>query len=122
MSTCNVCIGGYDGSVDFFFERQVTCRKPAKCAECGQPIISGMKYFRVGGKCEGEMWTMKVCVMCQEIGKVFSCGEGREYGNMWELMTDYAFPKLTTASPCFRELSPAAKEFVLKRWREWKGL
>jgi len=35
-------------------------------------------------------------------------------------MREQAFERLTTASPCFIELSAAAKEFVLQMWREWK--
>lgn len=41
---------------------------------------------------------------------------------LWEDMRELAFPSLTTASNCFTELSPAAKAFVLDRWRKWKGL
>lgn len=119
---CDVCIDGYDGQVEFFFSSTVKCRKPTKCQECGAAIERGHRYQRVGGKCEGEMWTSKVCLFCEEVGKVFSCGEGRSYGNLWEEMHDYAFPNLTTASPCFRLFSASAKAELLKRWQGWKGL
>ena len=122
MSDCDVCIGGYDGDVQFFFANPVTCRKPAKCGECGRTIEKGEIYHRVGGKCEGDMWSMKVCLLCDEIGNVFACGHGRSYGNLWEMMQDNAFPLLTTASPCFTNCSAAAKAEVIRRWREWKGL
>lgn len=42
MSGCDVCIGGYDGSVEFFFSDTVTCRKPTKCSECGQAEAESM--------------------------------------------------------------------------------
>ena len=49
-------------------------------------------------------------------------GESWTYRTLWEDMRELAFPSLTTASNCFTELSPAAKAFVLDRWRKWKGL
>ena len=79
-----------------------------------------MIYARVGGKCEGEMWSAKVCLLCKEIGDKFSCGNGVSYGNLWEEMAEYVFPDLTMANKCFVELSPVAKQFVLEQWNDWK--
>ena len=121
MSDCDVCIyEECDVSIDFFFGEQRTCRKPTKCHECGRPIEKGQQYHRVGGKCEGEMWSMKLCTDCEEIGKVFHCDGVRMYGNLWESMQSDVFPVLTMGSKCFVKLSPSAKQFVLDKWKSWK--
>jgi hypothetical protein len=121
MSDCDVCLcGNSDVSIDFFFASVRKCRKPAKCAECGSPIVPGEFYQRAGGKCEGEMWTMKLCLLCEEVGHVFSCDGPRMYGNLWEDMRECVFPELKLSSKCFAKLSPAAKQFVLDKWKKWK--
>jgi hypothetical protein len=125
MSDCDVCIsGGYDCEPCEFFEIIIrTARKFHRCSECDTGINKGEKYQRCYGKSDGEFWTFNTCMICAEIRKVFTCDEGEELGGiLWERMADYAFPKLTTASPCFRECSAAAKAEVLRRWRIWKGL
>ena len=121
---CDVCIGGYmDEPAEFFSEYEPKARKSHECSECGKVIAPGQKYQRACGKNDGEFWTFNTCLTCAEIRKVFTCGEGETFGGiLWEMMTDYAFPTLTTASPCFLELSAASKAIVLERWREWKGL
>lgn len=119
MSDCDVCIYVDCESADFFFGSLRKCRKPCKCHECGRPIERGTSYHRVGGKHDGEMWTMKICTDCKEIGDVFYC-DGRLYGMLWEDMIESVFPVLTTASKCFKKLSPSAKAFMLERWQKWK--
>ncbi len=58
-----------------------------------------------------------------ERGQLLACGDYVPANRtLWEDMRELAFPSLTTASNCFTELSPAAKAFVLDRWRKWKGL
>ena len=66
MSDCDVCIYSDYEPVEFFFGSERKCRKPTKCQECGRPIERGTIYHRVGGKYEGEMWSMKVCTDCKE--------------------------------------------------------
>jgi hypothetical protein len=125
MSTCDVCIGGgydYDGSYDFFSTERVRARKPHRCEECHQIIPVGSVYERHSGKFDGDFYSGKACLLCAEIRDVFSCGDSYEYGTLWELMREIAFPQLTTASECFTELSAAAKARVLEEWRKWKGL
>lgn len=121
MSDCDVCLCGESNcSVEFFHQEERTCRKPTKCFECGRPIEKGQRYKVVGGKCEGEMWRQKTCLLCHEILLVFSCDGPVMYGNLWEEMRDCVFPDLTLSSSCFHKLTPAAKQFVLTKWREWK--
>ena len=124
MSGCDVCIGGFEGEyAEFFHQSEPRARKPHECSECGGVIPKGAKYQRCVGKNDGDFWDYDTCLLCAEIRKVFSCGEVETLGGMlWDSMRDYAFPNLTTASPCFRELSAEAKSFVLKKWQVWKGL
>ena len=124
MAGCDVCIGGYDGDCAEFFHAEVrTARKMHRCSECDKAINKGEKYQRCIGKNDGEFWDFITCLLCAEIRKVFTCGEGEELGGMlWERMHDYAFPGLKMSSPCFQELSIAAKTEVLRRWQLWEGL
>jgi len=68
---------------------------------------------------EGKFGTYRTCGLCAEIRSLFFLQRldlRRDVGRNEE----QAFERLTTASPCFIELSAAAKEFVLQMWREWK--
>ncbi len=124
MGDCDVCIGVdlIEESVDFSTTETRTARKPHRCYECKRGIQPGEKYEHVIGKYDGKFSIYDTCALCVEIRDAFTCGNAWYYGQLWEEMRDYAFCHLTTASPCFRELSPEAKAFVLEQWREWKGL
>jgi len=123
MSGCDVCIGTSDvESMKMYSQNIVKARKPAKCCECRRPINKGDKYEYVKGRYDGDWYVYRTCALCVEIRTVFTCGKGFYFETLWEDMADYAFERLTTASECFTQLSPAAKAFVLERWRNWKGL
>jgi hypothetical protein len=83
-------------------------------------IERGELYEHVRAKWDGEVKSVDTCRQCAEIRNVFACGEGYVHGELWEDMTEIAFPELTTATDCFRELSSESKEFLLAKWREWK--
>lgn len=122
--SCDVCIGTgetYD-QAEFFREHTPRARRQHKCYECGEPIPVGAQYVRISGKWDGRMDTIRQCLPCNEIQRVFSCGEGFYYGQLWDAMDEMGFENLTTASECFRELTTPSKEFLLRRWRIWKGL
>jgi hypothetical protein len=123
VSDCGVCIGGdVEGVCDFYAASVVKARKPHRCCECGRSITPGTNYKYVSGKYEGEFFTCKTCLPCDEILRVFSCGGSVMHECLWEDMRDYVFDQLTTANECFRKLSPPAKEFLLIKWQQWKGL
>ncbi len=124
MVDCDVCIGvdSIEERFEFSTTETRTARKPHKCYECEREIRPGEKYEHVAGRYEGEFSVYDTCALCVEIRNVFTCGNSWYFGLLWEEMREYAFPRLTTASPCFRELGPEAKAFVLERWRSWKGL
>ena len=122
---CEVCIGqDLDRAelCEVISETKPTARKPAKCCECRSVIPPGSQYEKFVGKYDGELTTYRTCLLCAEIRRVFTCGESWIWESLWDDMEELAFPELTTATECFRELSPAAKEFVLAKWRKWKGL
>jgi hypothetical protein len=122
--SCEVCIGQdcHDGVVEMLSEAHPVARKPHRCYECHRMIQPKERYQRFVGVWEGEIQRYNTCVLCEEIRQVFSCGEGWIWGQLWEDMMELAFPQLTTATECFQELSPAAKQVVLARWQRWKGL
>lgn len=122
--SCEVCIGSPcdDGIVQTLSECHPKARKSHTCHECQRIIQPGEMYQRFVGKWEGDLVRYDTCSHCEEVRTVFCCGEGWTWGQLWEDMREIAFPQLTTATECFRELSPTAKQFVLDRWQEWKGL
>jgi hypothetical protein len=49
------------------------------------------------------------------------CGNGFYYECLWEEMRDYVFPEMTTG--CLNRLKTSvAKQFLIERWKKWKGL
>ena len=118
--SCDVCLAPYDGYVTFFYEESRKARKPHKCYECVGTIAPGEKYWRVGGKSEGEMWRASVCDFCQEIQRVFSCGNPVEYGSLWENMQECVIPELTVNNECFRKLSDGSRAKLTAVWWEWR--
>lgn len=123
--SCEVCIGqdlDSDGIVEVLDDDHPVARKPHVCCECKGVIQPGQRYSRFVGKWEGEIIKYSTCSLCEEIRRVFTCGESWMWECLWEDMEAIAFPILTTATECFCELSPAAKAYVLERWQKWKGL
>ena len=123
MSDCDVCIGlsGIEVYEPCNVDRRIA-RRNWRCCECDRFISPGASYEHVRGCMDGRWYTHRTCPLCVEIRDVFRCGEGFYYEMLWDTMQEDAFEHLTTASPCFRELSPEARAFVLERWRKWKGL
>jgi hypothetical protein len=119
MGDCGVCVMFDDSvSVDFFHKEIRTARKEHKCCECDKPIAKGQQYEYASGKCEGEMWYAKTCLICAEIADAFSCG-GRLYGGEFWSEFGELFEELNTT--CFDKLTTvAAKEELRRRWNEWK--
>lgn len=120
---CDVCIGisDYD-TADVYHSGLVRARKQHKCCECRRAIAPGEQYERVAAIWDGSWSHYRTCAICREIRDVFTCGEGFTFTNLWDDMREYAFPELTTASECFRELSAVAKGRVLEEWRKFRGL
>jgi hypothetical protein len=121
MSDCNVCIlNEVDCYTDFFHAEFRTAKKPHKCSECEKEIDKGERYQYACGKTEGDFWSFRTCLICDEIRAAFSC-EGVMYGGMfWEDMhSQGVFNEMTTG--CLDKLkTPEAKKELLRRWNEWR--
>jgi hypothetical protein len=119
MSDCGVCIYNDDAvHVEFFRSAVRHAAKEHKCCECDKIIAKGERYEYASGKCEGEFWDAKTCLICAEIAEAFSC-DGRLYGgNLWDSMGElYRDMNIS----CVDKLtSAAAKEELLRRWNKWK--
>src|SRR5207248_9185568 len=77
LSSCDVCLPGYDGSVEFYYEESRVARKPHRCFECSKTIEPGSRYHRIGGKCEGRSEERRV-------GKEWRSGWTRDHGRKEE--------------------------------------
>lgn len=121
MSGCNFSVGGdadYDDSPEFQSVSTPKARKQYRCVECGAEIRKGTRYERTSGKFDGDIYTVKTCLVCAEIADAFS--EGIVAGELWAEIRE-CFPALTTG--CFSKLeTPEAKAFLRERWMKWKGL
>jgi len=125
MGDCGVCIGisygDCDGTPEVSNLRWPKARKEYRCCECERAIPKGEIYERASGKFDGEFYDQKTCEQCAEIRQSFSCEAPPPFGELWEEITDYLFPALTTT--CFDKLiTPQAKELLRVRWMKWKGL
>jgi hypothetical protein len=121
MSDCDTCITAVDADWATWEDVQVVrARKEHQCEECGTVIRPGGWYERYTGMWDGEIGRHKTCALCVEVRTVFVCGGAWLFGCLWDDMEEVVFPVLTTANKCFEKLSPAAKAFVLDRWRKWK--
>lgn len=122
MADCNVCLGGdIECYAEFYDSAIVKARKPHKCDECRSDIPKGAEYLRECGKWDGEFSSFHTCLICAELRTAFSCkdGQGICYGELWNEITAYLFPEMTTG--CLEKLkTAAAKELLIKRWNEWK--
>ena len=119
--TCNVCVY-QEGDTQPVFSNKThvsSARKEVRCTECCEVILVGAPYWKIVGKWEGKLTTIRQCECCYEIQQVFCC-DGWVYGELWEGMEEQAFPELKMAGECWDELSAASREFLLKKWREWK--
>ena len=119
---CDVCIGSgddYGDEAEFFSETKRKARKTYNCMECGRQIVPGQAYVKIVGKWDGILDTIRQCVECNKIQKVFACGGGFLYGQLWEDM-EQAFSSLRVTSPCFQKLPLPARQFLTEKWWEWK--
>ena len=119
MGDCGVCIYNDDAvHVEFFHDEIRKAAKVHVCCECNKPILKGQRYEYASGKCEGDLWSAKTCLICAEIADAFSC-DGRLYGgNLWDAMSElYGGMNIS----CFDRLTTvAAKEELRRRWNEWR--
>lgn len=124
MSDCGICLSneGADEIVELLHEEEMTAsRKTHRCLECGQEIPAGSAHQLHSGKCDGYTMNYRTCLLCAEIRRSFSCGNGWVYGALWDDL-EYAFEEGINEM-CFSKLETAdAKRYLRERWMKWKGL
>jgi len=122
MSDCGVCIGGWDGDGPTVYNsHHPRARHEHRCYECKRPILPGHVYERVSGRWDGEWNTYRFCADCEAIANGLSCDGSREFGNLWDEITEHVFPHMTTG--CLLKIEgAAARQYLLDRWNAWKGL
>src|SRR5262245_27966413 len=96
--SCDICVyQEADCMPDFSNETLVKrSRKLHKCTECRDEIAIGSAYWKIVGRWDGELQTIRQCECCHEIQRVFCC-DGWIYGELWEGMEEQSFPELKMA-------------------------
>lgn len=122
MSECSISLGSEDyyGSCDFSEIRVVKARKPHRCGECRQEIPVKSEYEYIAAKFDGDFFTVKTCLACAEIRRVFVDG-ALNYGDLWYEMREHGFPSFSEGCLVNLETSQA-KQKLVDQWRRWKGL
>ena len=59
--------------------------KEHECEFCGKVICIGEKYSCEKGKYDGEFFTRKLCMVCDNILKMYCIGNNNEEFTYWEL-------------------------------------
>jgi hypothetical protein len=81
------CSIDVDNNPEFMTSKIITARKFHKCCECHEEIKPGEKYERVSGKWEGEMSTIRTCLICAKIRADY-CPDGFEFGMLCEILRE----------------------------------
>lgn len=117
---------GFDVEMQFYNQRVSKARKSYKCDECDERIEKSQKYEKISGKCDGEFFVNKTCLLCAEIREKLT--EGSALGNLYDDIKnelDYGEIKLDNLSVEAKEkLSPEAFkkfEFMVINEIEWSG-
>jgi hypothetical protein len=120
---CACLCSGFDpGDNEFYAASERKARKSHKCCECGHVIKPGEAYERAAGKSDGGMWAYNTCNLCVEIRTHFYCNGGWLFTQLWDEMREQLFEEGTFRFECMEGLSVPAREKVLAKWRDWKGL
>lgn len=87
---CACTVVGWDdvSLVDGVFDwtKDVKARKKHKCGECGCEIQPGEIYEYHKGRCEGEFFVAKTCLLCVEVRTCFCCSWC--YSAVWEAIDE----------------------------------
>ena len=71
---------------EFLVDKIVEARKDHVCCECGSEIKKGERYEKVVGKWDGEIDTIKTCLVCKTIREDLLCSwtYGMLKEDLWE--------------------------------------
>lgn len=75
-------------SIDFYNHTYPKARKEHKCEYCGKKIEIGQKYSYETGKYDGDMFSRKLCLTCENILAEYCKSKG--YGEFdWWAVSDW---------------------------------
>lgn len=121
MSECACLYADVDGICDLVNIQIVKARKPFQCCECRRKLPKGTSHEVERGLYEGSWFRDRTCLICVEVRKHFYC-DGYTVSTLWEDMAEQIWSGGAFRFECLSGLSVEAREFVLARWRIWKGL
>lgn len=121
MSDCACLYADIDTPYDLHSIEVVTARKPFQCCECRREMPKGTPHELVKGLYDGSWFRDRTCLICVEVRKHFYC-DGFAVSTLWEDMAEQIWSSGAFRFECLSGLSVEAREFVLTKWRRWKGL
>jgi hypothetical protein len=127
VSDCGVCIGGEGEPIQDYDIGLATARKGYRCTECGRMIQKGIEHEVVTGRYEGTYIRWRTCMDCRHISSGLSC-EGRIHGTLWTDLEGSGHGDEYAAFANFNEScvskveTASAKQYLVDRWKKWKGL
>lgn len=113
MADCS-CIydSGCHETPEFYCEKTPVARKQHKCSECGKLIEPGTRYYAYTGKWNSEIYTHKLCPVCEEIAKAFFC-DGFTFETLYEYLSEHILEmRGEIRGECLAALSPATREVL----------
>ena len=72
-------------SMDFYHHTYPKARKEHKCEYCGQKIEIAQKYSYETGKYDGDMFSRKLCLTCENILEEYCKSAGYEEFDWWDV-------------------------------------
>ncbi len=75
-------------SLDFYNHTYPKARKEHKCECCGQKIEIGQKYSYETGKYDGDMFSRKLCLVCENILQGY-CSKESDEEFTWDEVSDW---------------------------------
>jgi hypothetical protein len=127
MSDCGVCIGGEGEPIEDYNIGIVTANISRHCTECRRIISKGVEHEILTGRFEGEAINWRTCMDCKHISEGLSC-ESRIHGTLWTDLEGTGPGDQFAAFANFSEVcvskveTVSAKQYLIDRWRVWKGL
>lgn len=124
MSDCACLTSNYDGyneSTLYTKKKILSTRKPHRCCEC-RKIIPSKSPCVVESGYSDEFWRYYTCELCDELRGHFFCSGAYLFGELWEGLQEQLWEGGAFKFECLSGLGIPAREFVLARWRQWKGL
>lgn len=92
-----------------------------RCGECDEQIAFGTVHevYMLKSRDTSGLSTYRTCMVCVEIRDHFRCSNGWVFGEIWNELEESFFSTMKAGGECMHGLSPAAKQFLIDRRRQW---